>query len=108
MNKTAFSNILELANTLHSDNQKLVAMVDSSIYANLSDPYYKGGDARTLFIKSDMYKDKAYNGNLVSTKAGSQNSKVVFMDWFNDTCTDFLNIGLFNIYTQVEFDGVYL
>jgi len=53
-------------------------------------------------------ENKDFNGNLVSIRAGTTDSKVVFVDWFNDKCLNMWKAGINQIYQTVPFDGLWL
>lgn len=106
VNQTAFHDIQGLATRLHNANQKLVLIIDAAISADdLNGPYYTKGNTDDIFIKSSMYTSKTYNNNLISKVWPD---RAVFVDWFNDKCMNMWSQGFYDLYQQVNFDGVWI
>ena len=83
-------------------------IVDAAISAeDISDnnKYYSMGNDDGVFIKSGLYKSEKYNNNLIS-KVWPETA--VFMDWFNKKCMNVWSFGLYNLYTQTNFDGLWI
>jgi len=65
--------------------------MDSSLSAeNLTDSFYQQGNTGNAFIKSGIHNNSDYNGNLISYRPGSNQSKVVFYDWLNNNSSSVL------------------
>eukprot|EP00347_Sterkiella_histriomuscorum_P014109 403362137 len=104
---TAFTNLQDLATTLHANNQRLVVMIKPTIVAeDLKDSYFVQGQNDNIFLKSSIHKNKDYQGALINTD--SNGKKVVFIDWFNNKCIDMWKSGIEQIYSKVPFDGIWL
>lgn len=85
LNSNLISDPKDLKSKLSEQNVKLVAFVDSTIYApedttNLTKnmPYLEGNQ-RNLFIKSTVHSSKKYSNNLVAAKS---QKNCVYIDWF--------------------------
>jgi alpha-glucosidase (family GH31 glycosyl hydrolase) len=106
---TAFPDLIGLGKTLHDQNQKLVVILDSVISAeDKTDTFYQQGDTNKVFIKTAIHNNTDYNGNLITYRAGTESSKIVLVDWFNDQCADIYKAGINQISQFVPFDGVWL
>lgn len=104
----AFNDTVGLNKTLQDKNIKLVVVVDSAIVADTNDAIYKQGDTDSAFIKSSIFKNTDYNGNLISYRYGTTDQKVVFVDWLNDNSTTMWTQCLNLISTKLSYDGLWL
>lgn len=104
----AFNNIPALADRLHAAGQRLVVIVDAAISAeDLTDnnAYYTMGNEDNTFIKSGLWRSTKYNNNLISQVWPKQ---AVFMDWFNKKCMNVWSKGLYDLYQQTKYDGLWI
>lgn len=106
VNKTAFPNIGALADDLHAHDQHLIPIIDAAISAeDLSNPFYSQGNKDDVFIKSGIYNNAKYNGNLINKVWPKV---AVFVDWFNDKCTNMWFMGLDTLYQETKYDGIWI
>ena len=101
VDEAAFPKLYELADRLHSANQRLVLIIDAAISAedaSVNNTYFTMGQKDGIFIKSSMYKSDAYNNTLI---AKVWPEVAVFVDWWNPKCMNMWATGLKDLYAQV-------
>lgn len=101
-----FPDLPGLANQLHANNQHLIPIIDAAISAeDLTNKYYSMGNKDDVFIKSAIHKNETYNNNLINQVWPKVS---VFVDWFNDKCTNMWFAGLDDLYTATKYDGIWI
>ena len=106
VNKTAFPNLTDFVNQLHSNNQHFIPIIDAAISAeDLKNKYYTIGSQYDIFIKSAMYQNETYNNNLINQVWPRVS---VFVDWFNENCTKMWFAGLDDLYNDTLYDGIWI
>ncbi len=70
-----------------------------------NNPYYTMGNEDNTFIKSGIWRSEKYNNNLVSKVWPNE---AVFMDWFNKKCMNVWSKGLYDLYQQTKYDGLWI
>lgn len=99
-----FPNITNLSTSLHSNNQRLVLIIDTAISANLTSKYYTMAKADNTLIKSSISNSEVYGDDLVSKTWVD----VVFVDFFNDKCMNVWSTGLGDLYASTLYDGIWI
>lgn len=112
VNKTAFPNLADFTTQLKANNQRLVVIVDAAISADdTSNQYYVLGNKTNSFIQSSIAapgkngRPVEYGNNLISSVWPK---KAVFMDWFSEGSSTLWNQGLDDLFTLVNYDGLWL
>jgi alpha-glucosidase len=108
VDKAAFPDLIGLGKKLHDANQKLVVIIDAAVSAediSENNKYYTQGNKDDIFIKSGLYKSAKYNNNLITHVWPKQ---AVFVDWFHEKSSIMWNQGLYDLYEQVPYDGIWI
>jgi alpha-glucosidase (family GH31 glycosyl hydrolase) len=106
VDKKNFPNVPALADDLHAHDQHLIPIIDAAISAeDLNNPYYSQGNSDDIFIKSTKYNSTKYNNNLINQVWPKVS---VFVDWFNNKCTNMWFQGLDDLFNRTLNDGVWI
>jgi alpha-glucosidase (family GH31 glycosyl hydrolase) len=104
VNTTAFPDIKNYIDMLHSYNKRLVCIVDGGISADdRQNKYYQQGNSTNAFIKSAI--NDTFDGNLVQKVWPNH---TVFLDWFSPNASVLWFQGLKDLYDQLPFDGLWI
>lgn len=98
----------DFATGIHTNNQKLVVIVDAAISAEdttAANKYYTQGNTDGIFIQSSMFNSKTYGKNLIN-KVWPKTA--VFIDWLHDKANNTWFTGLSDLQQQVAYDGLWL
>ena len=111
LDRSMITNATELKEDLKAFKIKLVAFVDSTIYApddvtleKSKNPAYVEGNSSGIFIKSSHFSSTNYSGNLVAVRSLQ---KCVYVDWFQPNVYSYWFKNLQNYHREVDFDGVW-
>lgn len=77
----AFPNLKEFIADLHDNSRYIVPILDAGISADKNSKYYTEASNKKALIKSSIYPDNGYNGDLISKVWPD---RVAFMDWFTE------------------------
>lgn len=104
VNATAFPDIKGLTDTCHSNNQRVIPIIDAGISADdLSNKYILQANQDELLIKSSINKnDTEFIVNHVWP------NKTAFLDFFNPKSKDIWAMGFNDLYKLFEYDGIWL
>lgn len=106
VDKKKFPSLTQFIDKLHANKQQIIPIIDAGISAeDLTNKYYAMGNKDDIFIKSGMYKSTKYNNNLINQVWPKI---AVFVDWFNDKCTNMWWQGLTDLYQELPFDGIWI
>jgi maltase-glucoamylase len=100
----AFSNLTNFTKAIQADGKRMIITVDPTLDVLSRGPYYLQAQQHEALIKSTINRDK-FNGALTAEVNKRQS---VFLDFFNDKAIDIWKNGLKDLYSQVEFDGLWL
>lgn len=81
VNKTAFKDLITLVDTLHSNRQKIVVILDPGLQVNKSD-YYTDALKAGALIKTGMKEHENINGGAL-TQRSFKGEEGVFLDFFH-------------------------
>lgn len=74
----------------------MIPIIDAAISAeDLKNKYYAQGNSDDVFIKTTLHPNEKYNNNLIN-KVWPKIA--VFVDWFNDKCTNMWFMGLDDLF----------
>jgi alpha-glucosidase (family GH31 glycosyl hydrolase) len=106
VNPVNFTNLPQFIKKLHDNKQQIVPIIDAGISAeDINNKYYKIGNTDDIFIKSGIHKSTKYNNNLINEVWPKI---AVFVDWFNQKCTNMWFTGLRDLYDKLPYDGIWI
>lgn len=105
VNSTAFPTIKTLTQSLQSNGQKMVLIVDAGLSSeDVSNKYYSMALQNNLLLKSSVNKDEE---NGILTQHVWPN-KTVFLDFFDENSKEVWGEGLRDLHDLIPFDGIWL
>lgn len=106
VNPVNFTNLPQFVKKLHDNKQQIIPIIDAGISAeDINNKYYKIGNTDDIFIKSGIHKSTKYNNNLINEVWPKI---AVFVDWFNQKCTNMWFTGLRDLYEKLPYDGIWI
>ena len=96
---SAFQGLKEYADALHSWGKKLVVMLYAGLSADRPSPYITAAEG--AFIRG-------LNGSTDDFDAQTFSNSTRFLDWFHDGAAPVWERGLFDLFAQVAYDGLWL
>ena len=120
LNKTLITDLAALKTSLTASNMRLVAFIDSTIFAPANIDFFKtenvhylDGDSVGAFIKSTHFvtsnpMDSKYHNNLVGILNDETNQQCVYIDWFNFVDTPvYWRQRVEKYFDEIQFDGLW-
>jgi hypothetical protein len=112
LNAESIDNATALRFVLTEYKTKLIAFIDSAVYApdeidpvKSENPTYIEGLGADIFIKSTNFQNTKYNGYLVNLRSLKM---CVYIDWFNyDNVQTFWSQQIERYYNVIPFDGLW-
>lgn len=99
VDKSRYGGLPNLVNYLHKRDKYFVPILDIGIPFNKNDKFFQLGSQMDIFLKSNYTKN--YLQHIVWPGV------CVFPDWFHPNSTAFWHAGLENLYSQIQFDGIW-
>jgi alpha-glucosidase (family GH31 glycosyl hydrolase) len=98
-----WGDILKISQKMHSDDQKLIAIVDAGFAVADDYQYWKEGSSHEVFIKS-AHENEFGNFLIGDVWPG----KSAFVDWLHEFSNEFWVNGLNGLHKLTEFDGIWI